>query len=95
MTTRLPDTENPMNVAHSNIDNKIVPNTERVTRNEDKLQINKPMTERLGKDDDKDKKEAKGMRTLAMSVQNPNFLDFNGGEAVGKGPDVWVRKWVD
>jgi len=37
----------------------------------------------------------KGMRTLAVSVYNPNLLDQNGGEAVNKGPDVWVQKWVD
>lgn len=49
------------------------------------------------KEDEKkeNKDKEKGMRTLAMSVYNPNFLDFNGGEAVNKGPDVWVRKWVD
>jgi len=35
------------------------------------------------------------MRTLAMSVYNPTYLELNGGEAVNKGPEVWVRKWVD
>ena len=43
---------------------------------------------------DKDKKD-KGMRTLAVSVYNPQLLDLNGGEAVDKGPDIWVMKWVD
>jgi len=37
----------------------------------------------------------KSMRTLAVSVYNPNLLDQNGGDAVNKGPDVWVQKWVD
>jgi hypothetical protein len=44
---------------------------------------------------DKDKSKEKGMRTLAMSVYNPKNIDGRGGEAVEKGPEVWVRKWVD
>lgn len=55
---------------------------------------NKPNTQRESVDKEKDKKD-KGMRTLAVSVQNPNLMDLNGGEAVDKGPDIWVMKWVD
>lgn len=55
---------------------------------------NKPNTQRDSSDKDKDKKD-KGMRTLAVSVYNPALMDLNGGEAVDKGPDIWVMKWVD
>lgn len=81
------------------IDSKVNANTERNLGNDDKMFFNpnRPNTMRESKDDkDKGNKEKdKGMRTLAMSVYNPNMLDSNGGEAVNKGPDVWVRKWVD
>lgn len=85
-TTRLDHPENKLNNAKTEIvNNKINANTERVMNDK------KPFT----MEDKKDVKDEKGIRTLAMSVYNPNMLDMNGGEAVNKGPDVWVRKWVD
>lgn len=92
------ETNDAFNNANYDINNKLNANTERVQRPEDKMMINRNNTMRDSKDDkdkDKDKEKDKGMRTLAMSVYNPNFLDYNGGDAVNKGPDVWVRKWVD
>jgi len=90
-----------MNNANIEINSKINANTERIVRKDpkedDKIVFEqRPNTVRDSGDDNKlkDNKD-KGMRTLAMSVYNPNFLEFNGGEAVSKGPDVWVRKWVD
>lgn len=88
-TTRQTENENDtMNKAKFDINSKMKADTERLMTGG---------TEHLkseNKIDNKEDKE-KGMRTLAMSIYNPNLLDFNGGEAVSKGPDVWVRKWVD
>jgi hypothetical protein len=71
--------------------------TERQPNVMDELNLgsaNQPNTLRESVNADKDKKD-KGMRTLAVSVYNPTLLDLNGGEAVDKGPDIWVMKWVD
>jgi len=86
-------------------------NTERVIVIEDKKENlnldNRPFTVRQDRQDRQDlepvisdqikegPKDEKSLRTLAMSVYNPLLLDNNGGDAVDKGPDVWVHKWVD
>jgi len=37
----------------------------------------------------------KQVKSSAHSVYDPNLKEGKGGPAVEKGPDVWVRKWVD
>lgn len=49
-------------------------------------------TERLPGNDKKDERNAK---STFHSVYNPLLKDGKGGSAVEKGPDVWVKKWVD
>jgi len=92
------DAENAsLNTANDAINNKQRAMTERQPNVMDELNLgsaNQPNTLRESVNADKDKKD-KGMRTLAVSVYNPTLLDLNGGEAVDKGPDIWVMKWVD
>lgn len=86
-----------LNTANTDINNKPRAMTERQNIVMDELNLgsaNQPNTLRESNNADKDKKD-KGMRTLAVSVYNPALLDLNGGEAVDKGPDIWVMKWVD
>lgn len=89
LTERIETVNDQMNIANVDINSKLNANTERIQKKDEK--INQIPTTLVVDDKDKDK----GMRTLSMSVYNPNLLDFNGGESVSKGPDVWVRKWVD
>lgn len=44
----------------------------------------------LKRNDDK-----QNVKSTFHSVYDPNVKDGRGGSAVEKGPDVWVRKWVD
>lgn len=41
------------------------------------------------------KKDDKNIKSTFHSVYNPALKDGKGGSAVEKGPDVWVKKWVD
>jgi polo-like kinase 1 len=97
-TMKTADAENAsLNTANTDINNKPRAMTERQNIVMDELNLgsaNQPNTLRESNNADKDKKD-KGMRTLAVSVYNPALLDLNGGEAVDKGPDIWVMKWVD
>jgi hypothetical protein len=78
------------------INNKQKAMTERQPNVMDELNLNNPNQPNTLRESDKDKdKKDKGMRTLAVSVYNPALMDLNGGEAVDKGPDIWVMKWVD
>jgi len=92
----LKDENASLNTANMEINNKQKAMTERQPNVMDELNLNNPNQPNTLRESDKDKdKKDKGMRTLAVSVYNPALMDLNGGEAVDKGPDIWVMKWVD
>lgn len=93
---------NNLNDANFNIEGgRINANTQ---RNNDLGKINdlkvsnnfmKPQTTRNNTENDDEKQKERQLRTLAVSVFDPNKIDGTGGEARDKAPDVWVKKWVD
>jgi polo-like kinase 1 len=92
----LKDENQSLNTANMEINSKTKAMTERQPNVMDELNLNNPNQPNTLRESDKDKdKKDKGMRTLAVSVYNPALMDLNGGEAVDKGPDIWVMKWVD